>query len=151
MLECNTVNTPGYGPELSNEQLEETLVGARDIELQDHIDARGLPLTETPFDDYQPFTAPCDRAYGVPGQGCDVTMHVTGTRSLRVRLLLSYMRELCLQETQSSQPYTGVSTRVSVLYALLSTGTSRRSPLLGALTPVRVDEYLSNFHSALQK
>ena len=37
MPECNTVNTPGYGPELSNEQLEETLVGARDIELYQAI------------------------------------------------------------------------------------------------------------------
>ena len=33
MLECNTVNTLGYGPELSNEQPEEKLSGARGIKL----------------------------------------------------------------------------------------------------------------------
>ena len=51
MLECNTVNTPGYGPELSNEQSEENLLRARDIKLYQAIVASLLYLPQiTRFD-----------------------------------------------------------------------------------------------------
>ena len=69
------------------EELQEAVeAGARDIVVHDHIDARGLPLTEAPqfLNEYlQP--APCLRSYGEQGSGCDAMLYLTGTRSLRVR------------------------------------------------------------------
>ena len=37
MPECNTVNTPGYGPELFDEQPEEKQLGSRNIKLYQAI------------------------------------------------------------------------------------------------------------------
>lgn len=44
MLECNTINTPRYWRELSNEQPEETILGARDIKFCQKIEGSLLYL-----------------------------------------------------------------------------------------------------------
>lgn len=48
MLECNTVYTPGYGSELSNEQPEEKLLGARETKLYQETVGSPFFLAQVP-------------------------------------------------------------------------------------------------------
>lgn len=53
----------------------------RDIEIQQHIDARDLLFKQHP----QRRSSFCEKKYGVPGGGCDFTAYMSDTRSIRVR------------------------------------------------------------------